>query len=207
MILHQRIRHLINITPGLTQKGLAEFMGLDPAAVNRLLHGRRNIMAQEIPLIEKYIGQKLTFGGQDFPTIATRFSGFGEMQAAPIASVPATPAMVPVVDPRLDMMQPLEWTPRHPAQIGLDDAFAFYVGNDVMAPRYERGEKVFIHPRRPPLVGRDCLVSLQTGDAYLARMLAEDDDKITLRVLSHKQNHAVPKSSVRKIYAVVGSGY
>jgi hypothetical protein len=59
MRLHDKIRHILDTTPGLTQRGLAECMGLNPAAVNRMLYGRRNIMAEEIPIIEGYLGQNL----------------------------------------------------------------------------------------------------------------------------------------------------
>lgn len=59
MRIHDRIRHVLETTPGLTQRGLAERMGLNPAAVNRMLYGRRNIMAEEIGIIENYLGQSL----------------------------------------------------------------------------------------------------------------------------------------------------
>ncbi len=57
--LHEKIRILLETTPGLTQRGLADVMGLDPAAVNRMLYGRRGIQAEEIPVIEAYLGQAL----------------------------------------------------------------------------------------------------------------------------------------------------
>ena len=57
--IYEKIREILETTPGLTQKGLAERMGLNPAAVNRMLYGRRNIMAEEIPMIEDYLGVRL----------------------------------------------------------------------------------------------------------------------------------------------------
>ena len=41
--IHERIRHFLETTPGLTQRGLAEHMGLNPAQVNRMIHGQRKI--------------------------------------------------------------------------------------------------------------------------------------------------------------------
>lgn len=62
MRLHEKIRHHLETTPGLTQRGLAERMGVNPAAVNRMLYGRRNIMADELPVIEDYLGVALDVG-------------------------------------------------------------------------------------------------------------------------------------------------
>src|SRR5687768_17180277 len=62
MQLHEKIRQIMESKPGLTQKGLAQRMGVNPAAVNRMLYGRRNIMAEEIPVIESYLGTSLDVG-------------------------------------------------------------------------------------------------------------------------------------------------
>lgn len=42
--------------PGYSQRGLAAAMGLDPAAVSRMLRGRRKISTDEVPVIEAYLG-------------------------------------------------------------------------------------------------------------------------------------------------------
>ena len=55
--LHKWIKSVIDTTQGLTQKGLAKAMGLNPAAVNRMLHGARAIKVDEVPVIEEYLGQ------------------------------------------------------------------------------------------------------------------------------------------------------
>ena len=55
--LHEWIKSVIDTTPNLTQKGLAEAMGLNPAAVNRMLYGARQIKVTELPVIEAYLGK------------------------------------------------------------------------------------------------------------------------------------------------------
>jgi transcriptional regulator with XRE-family HTH domain len=43
--------------PGKSQKGLAEYLGLDPSAVNRMLKGERRIQLSEADRIEAYFNQ------------------------------------------------------------------------------------------------------------------------------------------------------
>ena len=61
--LHQWIKSVIDSTPGLTQKGLAEAMGVNPAAVNRMLYGARQIKVTELPVIENYLGASYSSDG------------------------------------------------------------------------------------------------------------------------------------------------
>jgi SOS-response transcriptional repressor LexA len=42
--------------PGKTGRGLAAFLGLDPAAVSRMVAGERQIKADEIPRMAEYLG-------------------------------------------------------------------------------------------------------------------------------------------------------
>src|SRR3989338_6069220 len=99
--IHDRIRELLEITPGLTQKGLAERMGLNPAAVNRMLYGRRNIMAEEIPIIEDYLGVRLDLSSAPTANIEYRQTprplasrrGFSDV---PAPAPEAPPQVVPV---------------------------------------------------------------------------------------------------------------
>lgn len=44
--------------PGKTQRGLAKALGIDPAGVNRLMKGERQLKAQEIEKARRYFGQE-----------------------------------------------------------------------------------------------------------------------------------------------------
>jgi hypothetical protein len=72
---------------GRTQKGLADALGLDPAAANRLTKGTRRLKASELPLVERYLGEHAP----------DRLESFGD--APPPA--PADYASVPVYDMRI----------------------------------------------------------------------------------------------------------
>lgn len=49
--------------PGMSQRGLAEHLGVDESAISKILHGRRRLKADEIPRAAAYLGSSPpTFG-------------------------------------------------------------------------------------------------------------------------------------------------
>lgn len=211
--IHDKIRHILETTPGLTQKGLAERMGLNPAAVNRMLYGRRNIMADEIPVIESYIGQHLDISG-DYAQDRASPRGFSDVTQRNFAQ-DNHPHNHPV-PPRISDMVPVfscggiggavvDWAARHPCQAGLDGAFAVYVETDDMSPRYFRGELVYLHPSRPLETGRDTLILTTDGDALLRRVISQNEGQIGLMSFHPVTTETLlPRQNIRACYAVVG---
>lgn len=224
--LHDKIRHALETTPGLTQKGLAERMGLNPAAVNRMLYGRRHIRADEIPVIENYLGTRLDLSAnthvsppQDFEYRqkqgATRYRGLSDVPQERLVPPTAAPYMVPVYGYaagsfekglNLDNGTITDWVPRHPVQFGIKDAFALYVSSDSMEPRYFRGELIYVHPGRPPEINRDCVIELKSGEAYIKRFIRQTDKYIRVAQFNPPQEKDIPKSDIKTIYGVVGRG-
>lgn len=207
--IHHKIREVLEASPGLTQKGLAERMGLNPAAVNRMLYGRRNIMAEEIPIIEDYLGIRLPLSDieyrQDSQAVPQQQRrGFGEAGRQEPLHDPVS--MVPVYGPGLAKAGAVDWALRHPAQTGIRDAFAIYVPDDTMAPRYFRGELAYIHPGRPAEQGRDCLVVMKNDAFHLAHLLDQDGKGPKLRQYNPAQDKTQRQDTIAALYAVVGRG-
>lgn len=209
--IHDTIRHLLETTPGLTQRGLAERMNLNPAAVNRMLYGNRNIRAEEIPVIEDYLGVKLDLSA---PTVEPKPArrGFSDV---PQAALHAQDSVVPVYGYAAGSLvnglnlgngDVVDWVVRHPAQFGIPGAFAIYVFSDSMEPRYFRGELVYIHPGRPPAAGSDCVIEMKNGDAYLKRFVRQNEDKIRVGQFNPPQEADLPRADIRAVYSVVGRG-
>ena len=65
--------------------------------------------------------------------------------------------------------QTVDYVARPPALAGTAQAFALYVTSDSMAPRYEAGELVFVHPSRPPQPGCDVVIEMQGEDGAPGR--------------------------------------
>jgi phage repressor protein C with HTH and peptisase S24 domain len=220
--IHDKIREILENTRGLTQKGLAEYMGMNPAAVNRMLHGTRNIRAEEIPLIEQYLGTRLDLSAptnfeykQDARAQTLRKLSDIPLQHFAPATETATQQMVPVYGYAAGSLQKglnlsngevVDWVVRHPAQAGINNAFAVYVFSDSMEPRYFRGELVYVHPGRPPEMNRDCIIEMKSGDAYIKRYLRQSEEKIRVAQLNPPEEKDIAKAEIKAIYAVVGRG-
>lgn len=220
--IHETIRQILEDTPGLTQKGLADYMGMNPAAVNRMLHGGRNIRAEEIPLIEAYLGARLDLSqptNVDYkPDGRTQIlRRLSDISLQPLAGAPGAPEtqMVPVYGYAAGSLQNglnlsngevVDWVARHPAQIGISNAFAVYVFSDSMEPRYYRGELVYVHPGRPAEAGRDCIIEMKNGDAYIKRFVRQTEEKIRVAQLNPPEEKEISKADIKTVYAVVGRG-
>lgn len=206
--LHEKIRKILDSHRHLTQRGLAERMGLDPAAVNRMLNGRRSIRAEEIPVIEAYLGQRLDLGVDI--TAAPRPRGLSDVPQADM-SMPAAPTLsdamspVPVRDIQGGEVA-IDWTARHPAQAGLRQAFALYMPDDSMAPRYFAGEIVYVHPHRPAVPAQDVVIVRHSGAYEVCRLLFADAQNLRVQVFNPSDEKMLTRSDITAVYAIVGRG-
>ena len=219
--IHEKIKEVLETTPGLTQRGLADAMGLDPAAVNRMMHGRRCVMADEIPVIEAYLGQPLPIAAAPAlsmtgtalpvqrpgtPRGVSDVSRQAQLADAPAAGTAALP-VVPVYafgDTQRD--RPLDYVVRHPLQAGMAEAFAYYMPDDALAPRYFTGEIIYVHPTRPPVAARDCIIIHVDGTAKLARLMAQTAHKIRVQCFAPQKEKDIPRKNISALYSVVGRG-
>lgn len=191
--IHEKIRLILQASPTLTQRGLAQRMGLDPAAVNRMLYGQRKIMAEEIPVIESYLGVSLASGA---------------VQGVAKAADENLSARVPVYALPLskEERQVIDRVPCHPAQAGVRDAFALYIPSDDMEPRYFRGELVYIHPHRPAAVANDCVVVMKSGETKIGRIVGLTAAGIKLAQFNPPREKTVPEKEIVSLYMIVGRG-
>ncbi len=211
----------------LSQKGLAEALGVNPSAVNRMLHGRRAIKVDEIPVIEDYIGEKYqeTQGGADLNRFASAAAS-GQMRTyspppeldvqhiyrrenASVRNAPRPLDPVPVYqvkEGQKNMGHVVDWVVRHPSQIGLDDSFALYIADQSYSPRYQKGEVIYLHPSRPPEMGRDCLVELKSGGYQIWRYLGEEDRTLLCENTNLGKKTKIDLSDIAFIYNVLGRG-
>lgn len=202
------IREQFSAKPSKSQKGLAETLGIDPAGVNRMMQGKRQIKAYEIPKIRAYF---------DAPEIS-----------APAKMPTADP--IPLPRPGLDLLPIvgaaeggpdglMEWNgdvidrvARPPHLAGARDAYALFVRGTSMEPRYVAGELLYVHPGRP--VTPECFVVIQffrendgpTPVAWVKQFVRQDSKCVTLRQFNPSKMLKVPSEQVRAIHRIVGSG-
>lgn len=201
-------------TPGKSQRGLAEALGIDPAGVNRLLKGTRILKAHEVQRIAAYlevappaelVGVSLAplpvsdadltrphtdglVGDRDLPV-------YGSAQGGPDGEMIIT-------------FEPIE-TVRRPAPLeGVHGGFGFYMVGESMSPVYEPGDMILCHPTRPPYAGQDVLVIRQHNGSQCAlvkRLVRIDDHGLRLRQFNPPDDGlCVAREDVVSFHLVVG---
>ncbi len=151
--------------PGKTQRGLADALGLDPSAVSRLLAGDRQLRAAEIPVISAYLDHAAPAGlmppASGLPANRPRRGG----AFAPWSGLRDLPVMGTVVAGSDGMFQMNgqvhDYIERPPSLQGVADAYAVYVAETSMVPRYFPGETLHVHPGRAVTRGEDTFVVVQ----------------------------------------------
>lgn len=94
---------------------------------------------------------------------------------------------------------------------GVAGAYAVYVKGDSMAPRYEPGEIVHVHPGKPVLRGSYVLVQRNNPAdesqplAIIKRLVRQSGSKVTLGQLNPKKEFDVPAGDIVSIHKIVGS--
>ena len=193
---------------GLSQARLAEMMGVEQPTVARWERERRGVKIDTLIRLARALDCD--------PRDLMGDEGTGGM-AGPRGGVPVSLAAVrdlPVCGGArggsdamfLDQGTPIDWVQRPPQLAGVPDAFAVYVVNDSMTPRYEPGDILFVHPTMPPGRGSFVVVELSDQEAYVKQLVSQNAEELVLREFHPApREFAVPRASVKAVYRVVGT--
>lgn len=105
--------------------------------------------------------------------------------------------------------QTVDHVARPPALAGTAQAFALYVASDSMAPRFEPGELVFVHPSRPPQPGCDVVIEMagahgQPGRCYIKRLRRRTADAILAEQFNPPRSDLrYPLDRVRRVMRIL----
>ncbi len=206
--------------PGKTQRGLAQALGLDPSAISRLLTGSRQLRAAEIPVVAAYLGSDappdlLLDGGLPGPKTPRH---------APIAPFTAwtggrdLPVMGTVVAGSEGMFhmngEVHDYLERPPSLQGVANAYAVYVADTSMVPRYFPGETLHVHPGRAVTRGDDTFVVVQLkpeaeGEAPRAlvkRFLSQTSEVLVLEQFNPRSELTFPLDEVESVHLIIWAG-
>ena len=100
---------------------------------------------------------------------------------------------------------PIEWLDRPGELRDVPGAFAVYVINDSMEPKYEQGDMLYIHPSRAPRRQSHVVIVKTDGTALVKRLIRTDVDEIIVRQYNPPAEYAIPRRDVKAIFLVVGS--
>ena len=152
--------------------------------------GEQAMGASEPPRPNAVFGYSAAMGARDLPVYASAQGG---------------------PDGMLVSYDPIEWIERPAPLAGVPNAFAMYVVNDSMEPRYRQGDLLLIHPQRPVRKGNDVLVITRSdGDdheAFIKELVSVDIDQVTLRQLNPEKTFSLPREKVTGLNLVVGAYY
>ncbi len=213
---------------GRTQQELAACLDLAPSGISRLLNGKRELKAKEVEAIAAFLGVDPAFGMAAAGSAEPGRTPLGPTEASPAASpaqhheVPPVAAMardVPVLGTAVGGAsgsfafngETIDFVRRPPGLGGSSQAFALYVAGDSMAPRYEEGEVIFIHPGRPPLPGCDVVVELaerngDPGACFLKRLVRRSEENIVLAQFNPAKEITIERAAVKAVYRVLNAG-
>lgn len=103
---------------------------------------------------------------------------------------------------------PKEYVERLPSLIGVKDAFAVYVHDNLMSRKYEIGDTVCINPNRHPLEGQMCFVRYSNGTWSLRQFVRKTDTAYTFMYFNPKDTEEIRSlNDVRDVFKVAGIIY
>jgi phage repressor protein C with HTH and peptisase S24 domain len=104
--------------------------------------------------------------------------------------------------------EPIEYKDRPANLVGVRGAYAVYIINDSMAPAYEQGDQVNIHPARPVKPGKDALfISTDehgTEHAMVKRLVRATDKVWRVQQFNPPKNFDLPRNVWQRALRVVG---
>lgn len=108
--------------------------------------------------------------------------------------------------------EPIEFIRRPDFLEHVKDAFAFYVVGDSMSPRFEQGERLLVHPKRPPRPGRDVLVIFHNGagsehNAMVKRLVKLGPGNLTLKQFNPPRVFDIDPMRVANVFTILGIQY
>lgn len=197
--------------PGKTQVGLAKAMGVDPAAVSRMLDGRRLIKAHELPKIRAYFGRS-----EDDEPARGGVIPLGRRAADPVLHPGDWPRDVPVLgaaaagaDGRFDFNgQTVDHVRRPPRLAGVRDAYALYVLGESMKPWRENGALIYVHPHLPPNIGDYVVVQIHAAEGeppsgYVKQLVRRTPAELRLHQFNEARDIIIPARKVVSIHRVI----
>lgn len=192
---------------GLTQRAVAQALGLSPGNYNEIESGKRNLPAHHIAKLAELFTVA--------PRTVIEASGSARLEKllGALATTAATGAdTLPVYNAAQATAKGLinlnsaanDSLPRPAFMRGIRQAFALEITGEEMIPRYEPGERVLVSADTAPRKGTDCVAKNSAGHAFVRRYLGTKDGHVLLQQFNPSLTLKIPEHTVEALYAVVG---
>lgn len=213
---------------GVTQQALAQLEAGQTRAPRYLLQLAQVMDMEPGALAAGQLPPGLASEGRHDP-IPVQFPPAHQTPAQPSPNVAGPPRPAPLgardlpvfasaqggADGMIVAYDPIEWIERPAPLGGVPDAFAMYVVNDSMEPRYRQGDLLLIHPQRPVRRGKDVLVISRDDmdgaggehSAWIKELVRLEAEQVVLRQLNPASEFTLPRARVAGLHLVVGVYY
>lgn len=198
---------------GGTQADLARDLRLAPSAVSRMIKGERQMKVQEAVKIARFLNvpeeEVLRRAGSDTasrpgPTTPARR---GRPPRSPVPAAAPAPwrDQIPIRGAAYAPGdEPVGYTPRPANLLGVNGAYAMYMADEGLSPRYEVGWLLHVHPFKPPTSGRDVVVARKDRQVLIKQFVGWRDDVLVLRRLNPAETLSIPRDEVAACHLIVG---
>jgi phage repressor protein C with HTH and peptisase S24 domain len=97
---------------------------------------------------------------------------------------------------------------RPPMLAGVNGAYALYVENDSMLPKYEPGDPVYVHPKQPPRGGDDVIIQVLASEhaepeTFIKRLIRQNGQTVVCRQFNPLQDIEFTRKYVQVLHRVV----
>lgn len=216
-ILRGKLKDALD-SSGTTATALSRSLKRDLGYIGDFLRGKKgSLSAKDLVDIERHLrlapGTLVDLTSADAERVAARV--LPEIQPNSTALPLFTTRRLPVYGRIIDHLRgaiimdnnPVDHAQCPAALEGVPNAFAVYVPDDSLAPRYFAGETVFIHPGKPVTDGCFALIQIKgTPPAGLIRRyIGSTADEIEIETYSPQKREFIKKSTILKIERIVSS--
>ena len=101
-----------------------------------------------------------------------------------------------------------EMVSRPASLVGVSDAYAVYVVDESMEPRYFSGELVHIHPHRPARPGSFVVLQIDDGentDYLVKRLVRRKGAQVTFEQYNPHKKFDIKASHIKAMHTIVGA--
>ena len=220
--------HELRKGAGLSMQALAERAGTSRQQIHKLEHGERRLTevwlrrlamalaCRPVDILgdwaEAAVGapaQGQATSARDGGPFALERAGARPLEVDRRDQIPVYASAQGGPEGTLLTYDPIEFVDRPEPLFGVRGAFAMYVVNDSMEPKYVQGALLLIHPSRPVRRGDFVLIVKRSqGDEHSAmvkQLVRMEPERLVLRQFNPDSEFAIPRDSVAGLHLVVGS--
>lgn len=206
---------------GIRQAALAEALGRDQAVISRIENSVQPIseeqLARAAALLDATPEELLKPPPATIGELRDRGPGntAPAIDAPPLAPRHEAPRDVPLHGTAagsergsFEIGNTVDYVRRPPGLAGAKNAYALQVVGDSMAPRYENGDLIYVHPDRVPRRGDDIVFTVRNGEhaegeSFVKRLVSRSSDKLVVEQYNPPQETAWEAKYVIRVHKVM----